>query len=149
MQFSDPYLEFNQGVAVNRECTPVASAESDLRGLTAGIQVGNTSDFVARRWVMQGVIAGIRYYPYDGIQTTLNDLEAGNIGLVIKLFPVISCLTKSRPNLEVSIEVPTHEQLGIAFAKGNVKLCNAVNGVLQVLHSDGEFDKLQARWFSK
>lgn len=149
VQFSDPYLEFNQGVAVNRECTPDASAESDFRGLTAGIQVGNTSDFVARRWEMQGVIAGIRYYPYDGIQTALNDLEAGNIGLVIKLFPVISWLTKSRTNLEVSMQVPTHEQLGIAFAKGNVKLCNAVNGVLQALRSDGEFDKLQARWFSK
>ena len=80
--FSDPYLEFNQGVAVNRECTPDASAESDFRGLAAGIQVGNTSDFVARRWVAQEVIAGIGYYPYDGIQTALSDLEAGNIGLV-------------------------------------------------------------------
>ena len=149
VQFSDPYLEFNQGVAVNRECTPDASAESDFRGLTAGIQVGNTSDFVARRCVAQRVIAGIRYYPYDGIQTALSDLEAGNIGLVIKLFPVISWLTKSRPNLEVSMQVPTHEQLGIAFAKGNVELCKAVNGALRALHSDGEFDKLQARWFPK
>ena len=47
------------------------------------------------------------------------------------------------------MQVPTHEQLGIAFAKGNVELCNAVNGVLRALHSNGEFDKLQARWFPK
>jgi ABC-type amino acid transport substrate-binding protein len=47
------------------------------------------------------------------------------------------------------MQVPTHEQLGIAFAKRNVELCNAVNGVLQVLHTDGDFDKLQARWFSQ
>jgi ABC-type amino acid transport substrate-binding protein len=40
-----PYLEFNQGVAVNRERTPNIWGESDLHGLTAGIQVGNTSNF--------------------------------------------------------------------------------------------------------
>jgi hypothetical protein len=39
--------------------------------------------------------ASIRYSPHDGIQTALNDLEAGNIGLVINLFPVISWSTKS------------------------------------------------------
>ena len=35
-----PYLVFNQGVAVNRECTPDASAESDFRGLTAAFRLG-------------------------------------------------------------------------------------------------------------
>ena len=148
VQFSEPYLEFNQGVAVNHERLPRVSSESDLRGLTAGIQAGNTSDFVARRWVAAGIIAGIRYYPYDGIQTALNDLEAGTIGLVIKLFPVISWLTKSRPKLTVSMQVPTHENLGIAFAKDNPDLCDAVNGALHVLHNNGEFDKLRARWFA-
>ena len=141
VQFSEPYLEFNQGVAVNQERTPRVSSEADLHGLTAGIQVGNTSDFVARRWVAEGVIADIRYYPYDGIETALNDLEGGTTGLVIKLFPVISWLTKNRPQLSVPMQVPTHEKLGIAFAKDNVDLCNAVNGVLATLHGNGEFDK--------
>jgi ABC-type amino acid transport substrate-binding protein len=149
VQFSEPYLEFNQGVAVNPEHTPRVSSESDMHGLTAGIQVGNTSDLVARRWVAAGVIAGIRYYPYDGIQAALNDLEGGSIGLVVKLFPVISWLTKSRPKLEVVMQVPTHEKLGIAFAKDNIKLHNAVNRSLEEIHRNGEFDKLQARWFSK
>jgi polar amino acid transport system substrate-binding protein len=147
VQFSQPYLEFNQGVAVNHERTPRASEESDLHGLTAGIQVGNTSEFVARRWVAAGVIAGIRYYPYDGIQTALNDLEAKDIGLVIKLFPVIRWLTKNRSKLVVSMQVPTHEKLGIAFAKDSTALCSAVDGVLQEIHGNGEFDTLQARWF--
>jgi hypothetical protein len=95
--------------------------------LVAGIQSGNTSDFVALRWVAEGVMAGIRYYPYDGIQTALNDLEAGKIGLVIKLFPVIQWLTKGRDKLSVPMQVPTHEKLGIAFAKTNLGLCDEVN----------------------
>src|SRR5229473_6940979 len=41
VRFSEPYLEFNQGVAVNRRLTPKVSSVANLRGLTAGIQSGN------------------------------------------------------------------------------------------------------------
>ena len=69
--------------------------------------------------------------------------------MVIKLFPVISWLTKSHPNLTVAMQVHTHEKLGIAFAKDNVELRSAVNEVLKEIHGNGELDKLQTRWFSK
>ena len=147
VQFSQPYLEFNQGVAVNCRLTPEVSSVAGLRGLIAGIQSGNTSDFVARRLLAEGAIAGIKYYPYDGIGVALDDLEAGRIGLVIKLFPVISWLVKDRPQLSVAMQVPTHEKLGIAFAKDNDGLCAAVNRALSTLRDNGEFARLQARWF--
>ena len=146
--FSKPYLEFNQGVAVNRRLTPNVSSPADLHGLTAGIQSGNTSDFVARRWLADGMMAKIQYYPYDGIQSALADLAAGKIGFVIKLFPVISWLVKSYPDLAVPMQVPTHEKLGIAFAKNNVALCNTVNDLLETMERDGEFDKLKGQWLS-
>jgi ABC-type amino acid transport substrate-binding protein len=145
--FSQSYLEFNQGVAVNGEVTPNAASAADLRGLTAGIQSGNTSDAVACRLLAEGAIAGIKYYPYHGIATALDDLEAARIGLVIKLFPVISWLVKDRPKLTVAFQMPTHERLGIAFAKDNEALCAAVNRALATLHDNGEFARLAARWF--
>ena len=49
VRFSKPYLEFNQGIAVNRRLTPRITSTAELRGLTAGIQKGNTSDIVARQ----------------------------------------------------------------------------------------------------
>jgi ABC-type amino acid transport substrate-binding protein len=67
--------------------------------------------------------------------------------LVIKLFPVISWLVKDRPALSVAMQVPTQEKLGIAFAKTNESLCEAVNGALNTLRGNGEFARLQARWF--
>jgi polar amino acid transport system substrate-binding protein len=145
--FSQPYLEFNQGIAINRRLTPNVSTTADLRGLTAGIQSGNTSDLVARRLLAEGAIAGITYYPYHGIATALDDLEAGRIGLVIKLFPVISWLVKDRPQLAVATQVPTHEQLGIAFAKDNRDLCDVIDREIAKLRDTGEFARLQARWF--
>ena len=147
--FSQPYLEFNQGVAVNGRSTPNVASLADLRGLTAGIQSGNTSDIVAKRLLAEGVIADIKYYPYHGIAIALDDLEAGRIGLVIKLHPVISLLVKDRPALSVAIEVPTHEKLGIAFAKQNEALCEAVNRALAALRENGEFARLQALWFPR
>jgi ABC-type amino acid transport substrate-binding protein len=147
--FSQPYLEFNQGVAVNRRSTPNVASLADLRGMTAGIQSGNTSAIVAKRLLAQGAIANIKYYPYHGIAAALDDLEAGRIGLVIKLHPVIAWLVKNRPALSVAIEVPTHEKLGIAFAKQNQALCEAVNRALAALRANGEFARLQARWFPR
>ena len=147
VRFSQAYLEFNQGVAVNRRLTPSVASTADLRGLTAGIQSGNTSDYVARRLQAEGAIAGIKYYPYHGIAAVLDDLEAGRIGLVIKLFPVISWLVKERAQLAVALQVPTHEKLGIAFAKDNEGLCDAVNRALATVRANGEFARLEARWF--
>jgi ABC-type amino acid transport substrate-binding protein len=104
---------------------------------------------VAKRLLAEGAIAGIKYYPYHAIATALDDLEAGRVGLVIKLFPVISWLVKDRPQLAVVLQVPTHEQLGIAFAKENQPLCEAVNRTLATLRENGEFARLQARWFPR
>ena len=146
VRFSRPYLHFNQSIVVNRRVTPRVSSTADLHGLTAGIQKGNTSDIVARRLLAQGDIAAIKYYPYHGIGTALDDLEAGRIGLVIKLFPVTSWLTRERPNLAVAMQVPTHEQLGIAYAPDRADLCNAVDAAIEALHESGEFAKLQAAW---
>lgn len=146
VRFSRPYLQFNQSILVNRRMTPNVSSTADLRGLTAGIQKGNTSDIVAKRLLAQGDIAAIKYYPYHGIGTALDDLEGGRIGLVIKLFPVTSWLTRDRPNLAVAMQVPTHEELGIAYAPDRADLCNAVDTAIEALHRTGEFAKLQAAW---
>ena len=146
VRFSKPYLMFNQGVAVNRRMTPRVSSFADLRGLTAGIQSGNTSDLVARRLLAEGHIAGIRYYPYRSVMSAIDDLEAGRIGLVIKLRPVIGWLTKDRPDLAVPLEALTSERIAVAFAPGREDLCSAVDAAIDALRASGEFAELQAKW---
>jgi polar amino acid transport system substrate-binding protein len=146
VKFSRPYLTFNQGIAINRRFTQRVTSVADLRGMTAGIQSGNTSDFVARKLLAQGDIAAIRYYPYHGITAAIDDLEAGRIGLIIKLFPVISWLTQSRSDLAVVMQEPTNERLGIAFAPDNTDLRDAVDAEIEELRASGEFARLQANW---
>jgi ABC-type amino acid transport substrate-binding protein len=59
---------------------------------------------------------------------------------------VISWLVKDRPQLTVALQVPTHGELGIAFAKDNRALCNAVDDALAAIMQNGAFAALRARW---
>jgi ABC-type amino acid transport substrate-binding protein len=59
---------------------------------------------------------------------------------------VISWLTRERPDLEVAMQVPTQEQLGIAYAQESVDLCDAVDTAIEALRERGEFARLQADW---
>ena len=146
--FSAPYLESGQSLVVNAERTPEIRSVDDLSGRTVGIQVGNTSGVVARRLEARGAIAGIRYYPYDGILDALDDLSAGKIGAVMKLLPVTRWLVRDRPDLVVVQEIPTRERLGIAFALDNAPLRDAVNGALAELGADGTLDRLKRPWLT-
>jgi polar amino acid transport system substrate-binding protein len=78
--FSVPYLEFNQGLVVNVARNPQIKSVAGLRGQVVGIQVGNTSDFVAWKLKAEGGIGDIRYYPYHGLLTALDNLSAGQLG---------------------------------------------------------------------
>jgi polar amino acid transport system substrate-binding protein len=118
----------------------------DLAGLVVGIQIGNTSDAVARDLERHGKIAGIRYYPYAGIGDALDDLSAGRIGGFIKLLPVLTWLTSTRPELRVVQEIPTHERIGVAVALDNDPLRDAVNKVLADLRRSGDLERLTDRW---
>jgi polar amino acid transport system substrate-binding protein len=147
--FSDPYLEFNQALVVNVARTPEIKSVADLRGQVVGIQSGNTSDIVARKLLAAGDIQDIRYYPYHGILTALDDLSAGRIGAFIKLFPVAAWLVKDRRDLAVVEQIPTHEKLGIAFAKNNTELFTAVNKGLADMKASGLFDALSRKWLGE
>jgi polar amino acid transport system substrate-binding protein len=80
VQFSEPYLEFNQGIAVNHQRTPGVSTEADLHGLAAGIQSGNTSDSVARRWVSEGVMPASGTIPTMGSRPLSTTSRRGRSG---------------------------------------------------------------------
>jgi polar amino acid transport system substrate-binding protein len=147
--FSKPYLQFDQGLAVNVRRNPPIKSSRDLHGLVVGIQVGNTSDIVARKLLARGAIGDIKYYPYHGILTALDDLSAGRIGVLIKLFPVISWLVKDRGELAVIEQIPTREKLGIAFARASTALCQAVDESLEGIKKSGKFEALRSRWFDE
>jgi ABC-type amino acid transport substrate-binding protein len=147
--FSKPYLEFSQTIAVNRQKVPKVDWITDFQGRVAGIQKGNTSDYVAKRLLEKGILADIKYYSYHQIDALIDDLCAGKIDLTIKLFPVLSWLVKDRPELALVMEVPTHEKIAVAYAKHNQALCDAVENAIDAVKRNGTFAELQRKWFPR
>lgn len=145
--FAPPYLTFDQGIAVSVARHPGIRSVAGLKGMTVGIQRGNTSDIVARKLLAEGIIAGIRYYPYSAIGTALNDLAAGGIGAVIKLQPVLGELVKGHPGLRVVCTVPTHERIAIAVAPGNEALRAAIATAQAQIMADPWFAATRTTWF--
>lgn len=145
--FCQPYLEFDQGVAVSTAHNPGIHSVAGLKGLTVGIQRGNTSDIVARKLLADGIIASIRYYPYGSIRSALDDLAGGAIGAVIKLRPVLAELVKGHTGLAVACDVPTHEEIAIAVAPGNTRLREAINTAQAAIMADPWFAATRAKWF--
>jgi polar amino acid transport system substrate-binding protein len=144
--FSEPYLEADQSLVVNTTFSPHITSSDALSGEVVGIQVGSTSDVVARELEEKGAVGDIRYYPYRAILDALDDLSAGRIGAFMKLLPVATWLVKDRPELAVVQEIPTHERLAVAFAPDNRGLRDATNSALATLREGGRLDRLKRRW---
>ena len=146
VRFSEAYLTFNQGIAVNRRITPQVASFADLRGLTAGnpigkyLRFGRAATLGAGRHRRHTLLSLPRHRDGD------RGFAGGTLGLVIKLNPVISWLIKDWSDLAVALQAPTGEHLEIAFAPDRADLCEAVDAAIRELRATGEFARLQAKW---
>lgn len=144
--FCAPYAISGQSLVVDQARHPQVRGSSDLRGLTIGVQQGNTSQPVAERLVAQGDAARVRVYAYNKIETALDDLSAGGCDAFMKLAPVTRWFTRNRPALTVVQTGITHERLGICVRKGNAVLLRAINEAQTALTQDGMLPALIAKW---
>jgi polar amino acid transport system substrate-binding protein len=144
-----PYVKSGQCLVVNHERTPDVRCTDDLSGLVLGVQDGNTSEPVAWQLHQAGTVAGVRVYPYDAIDTALDDLEAGELGAFMKLEPVMRWLTEARPRLQVVATGITTEYLAVAVASGNDALAEQIDDAQRTIGGRGEGTALAARWFAR
>jgi ABC-type amino acid transport substrate-binding protein len=146
--FCAPYLTSGQALACNSARTPAVRSVGDLAGLVLGVQDGNTSQPVAERLKAAGRVADVRVYPYEAIGSMLDDLEAGAIGVVMKLAPVLHWLVRSRPALRVVEENITTERLAVAVARGDAGLRAAIDAAQARLAARGDLGRLVEQWLT-
>ncbi len=144
--FCAPYVLSGQSLVVDVTRHPSVRSIDDLRGLTIGVQQGNTSQPVADRLVAEGRAARVRVYAYDAINTALDDLSNGGCDAFMKLAPVMHWLTRDRPKLKVVQTGITRELLGVCVRRGNTELRDAIDTVQQALRDDGTLERLVERW---
>ena len=112
--FCAPYIRSGQSLVCNIQATPNVRSIDDLHGMALGVQQGNTSEPVAQKLKAAGRIADVRIYAYHDIGRMLDDLDAGSLGAVMKLSPVMHWFVRDRPRLRVVQERITDESLAIA-----------------------------------
>ncbi len=144
--FCTPYFESGQSLVCNINKSPKVQSIDDLSQMIIGVQHGNTSEPVAHRLKAEGRVRDVRTYAYHEIGMMLDDLEAGTIGAVMKLAPVMHWLIKNRPALRVVQEDITEEKLGVAVRLGNNALRQAINDAQVRLRQRGVLDKLTRKW---
>jgi len=144
--FCEAYVESGQSLVCNVARTPHIRSVDDLAGMVIAVQSGNTSEPVAERLKADGRVADIRIYAYHDISRMLDDLEAGVIGAVMKLAPVMHWLTRGRPDLRVVQERITDEKLAVSVPRGHDALRRAIDDAQGQLKSSGELDRLIGKW---
>ena len=146
VDFCAPYVLSGQSLVVDVTRHPDVHSIDDLRGLTIGVQQGNTSQPVADKLVAEGRAARVRVYAYDDIDKALADLSTGGCDAFMKLAPVMHWLVRDRPKLRVVQTGITRELLGISVRKGNAELRDAIDRAQQALRADGTLQGLVDKW---
>jgi polar amino acid transport system substrate-binding protein len=144
--FCNPYAVSGQSLVLDTGRHPDVRSTADLRGLTIGVQQGNTSQPVANRLVGEGKAARVRVYAYGDIEQALADLTTGGCDALMKLAPVTAWLVRDRPRLKVVQTEITRELLGICVRRGADALREAINEAQRALVKDGTLQRLAAKW---
>ncbi len=145
IDFSDPYIDSNQSIAMKEGATYTDPAS--LKGKKVGAQAGTTG----LDWANENLKpAGASIVEFKTATDALNALQAGNVDAVVNDLPVTAYLIKdASKGIKIVKEIPTGEQYGFGFSKENPELRDAVNAALTTLKDNGEYQKIYDKWFAQ
>jgi polar amino acid transport system substrate-binding protein len=141
IDFSDPYINSNQSIAVQNSST--AKTAADLTGKKIGVQSGTTG----QAWAKEH-IKGAQLVPFDDALAAFSALQAGKVDAVVNDLPVSAAIVKDTTRgLKIIQEVATGEQYGIGVSKANPDLLKAIDAALAKIKASGEYDAIYKKWF--
>ncbi len=149
IDFSDPYIDADQGLVVNVEQTPDVTSSADLTSdMVLGAQRNTTSSSYAEEH-FGDVVGEIRLF--DQTPEALADLAVGRIQVVVADFPAAAFATQTeyKGQLEVVERLTTGEQYGIVVSEDKPEILDEVNRILAEMKEDGTYDEIFAKWFGE
>jgi len=143
VNFSDPYFNAGQMIAVRVEDKDKITKVSDLDGKKVGVQLGTTGDI----WLTANTKAEV--FRYDEITLAFQALANHDIDAVFNDGPVSADIIRSNPEMNVTLvgDPVTDEFYGIAINKNKPELLEAINVGLAAIRADGTYDQIYEKWF--
>jgi polar amino acid transport system substrate-binding protein len=145
IDFSDPYFDSNQSIAVVKSSG--ITTTSQLYTKKIGVQSGTTG----QAWATENLKPkGATIVPFKDATGAFNALQAGTVQAVVNDLPVTAEIIKEGPTRGFVIidKVGTAEQYGIAVAKDNPDLLKAINAALAKMKADGELKAIYDKWIT-
>ena len=144
VDFSDPYFNALQALAINTNETPdIASIDDLSEGDVVAVQKGTTGESYAQ----ENVPEGVEVKSFDSVGDAFTDLEAGQVQGVINDNGSTGAEIAERPGLEVVETYDTDEVYGFAFSKENPDLTLAVNDALKTVIENGTYEEIFKEYF--
>lgn len=143
IDFTDPYIDSNQGVVVKVDSDKTTAEALNADGVKIACQSGTTGEAWAQENLPKATIVSLDdpVQAVTGVSTGIYDAAAADL-------PVMKYLcSNSFTDCQVAIEIPTGEQYGIVVSKSNPKLTEAINSALSELKDDGTIESLEVKWF--
>lgn len=147
MDFSDPYFEAKQLIAVGKNSK--VSKFADLKTLRVGVQTGTTGDEVVQK--LQGKTSP-NIKRFESTPLALKELENGGVDAVVADNGVVVNFASNNPNSKLKIiddATFAKEYYGIAVKKGNKAVLEQINKGLAAIKADGTYDKIYNKHFGK
>lgn len=147
MDFSDPYFEANQLIAVKKDST-VAKFE-DLKDKVVGVQTGTTGDIVVMKLLGDD---STKIKRFDTTPLALKELENGGVNAVVADNGVVVNYVQNNSDKgfkTVSDESFEKENYGIVVKKGNKELLDKINEGLKKIKEDGTYEEIYKKFFGE
>ena len=139
VDFSEPYYEAVQYVILPADSE--AATAADLTGMTIGVQLGTTGDFIATDDVEGSVVQ-----QYNKGVDAVNDLINGRVDcVIIDKNPALVFESKFEGQIKAVDGAQFEfgaEEYAIALPKGDTALAAQINSALEEIKADGTFDEL-------
>ncbi|MCD6449320.1 MAG: transporter substrate-binding domain-containing protein [Thermotogaceae bacterium] len=144
VDFTDPYLTVGQTVLYSTKKYSSAPRYSDLKnieGLRVAVQLGTTGDEAARR-----LFPNANILAFDTMDEAAYQVASGRADIMVVDSIFAQFMAKKYSVLEVSGELLTKENLGIAVRRGNLEFLHWLNTFIRWARTSGLIDQLKARW---
>lgn len=141
------YVKLAQVFVVNKGGAPVTKIE-DLAGKVVAVQIGTTSEELAKDAKDNKKIAIKKITSFDSFADTFVEVQKGRAQVIIIDEPVGKYYATKQPDLfEVTGNATAPDPVGIAVRKEDKELNDAIAQAIADLKKDGTFAEISKKWF--
>ncbi|KKX99905.1 MULTISPECIES: amino acid ABC transporter substrate-binding protein [Paraclostridium] len=150
VDYSNPYLSNNQVIVTIKNSA--IKSKADLKNKVVATQQGSSGlDILEKDNRLVNTFKNKAPILYDTFDNAFRDLESKRIDAVVvdEVLAKYYIANSKNDNFKISNDILGKEVFVVGFKKGNIKLRDKVNNVLDEIKQDKTFDKVYKKWFNQ